>query len=239
MLGAAAAFASSPAWAEWLRDDVVVYAEPALKPVMASLGASFRRQHAGTPRVFVAPPVQMLGLLAHGTQADMLITQTRFMDQAAQAGLVAPGRRMLWRNRLVVAGWPGSERSESFSLAGLREALAGGVLAVPDATDASAIDGPALLRNLGYSDAVQGAVDTADALDMVRRRRVALAICHATELAAAPELTRIMALPDESYPPILYQGALTASAWSRNQMALLDYLAGTVPVHALGLEVSA
>lgn len=237
LLGAAASFATSPAWAEWLRDDIVVYIEPPLRAPMAAFGAAFQRIHPGTPRVFAAPPVQMLGLLAHGTQADLLITQTHFMDQASQSGLVVPERRTLWRNRLVVAGRAARAPVQSFDAGALRAALGGGALAVPDATNASTVDGPALLRALGLHVPVQGTASTGDALDMVRAGTTSLAICHSSELPAESGLVAVMALPDAAYPPIIYQAALTKTAWSRNQMALLDDLSGTAPrAHDLGLE---
>ncbi len=241
MLGALAAFAASPAWAEWLRDGIVIYAEPALVAPLAVLNADFRTRHAGTPRVFAAPPTQMLGLLAHGTQADILITQTGFMDRAVAGGLVAPAPRVLWRNRLVLAARRGAFAPAPFSAAALRGALGGGVLAVPDATAASTVDGPALLAALGVQARVQGVADTADGLAMVRAGTAAMAVCHASEIAGDTGFSRVMALPDAAYPAIVYQAALTKSAWSRNQMALLDDFGGydAGRLQAIGLERAA
>ena len=240
-IGALAAFDASPAWAEWLRDGIVIYAEPALQPPLAALNARFMRQHPGTPQVFTAPPTQMLSLLAHGTQADILITQTGFMDRALAAGLVAPAPHTLWRNRLVLAAKAGTAAPQTFSPDAVRALLGGGALAVPDATQASTVDGPALVAALGLSEHVQGAVDTADALAMVRAGAAALAVCHASEIAGNGAFAQIMALPESAYPAIIYQAALTKSAWSRNQMALLDYFGGhdPAPVKQLGLEYAA
>jgi hypothetical protein len=205
------------------------------------LNADFQRRHAGTPRVFAAPPAQMLGLLAHGTQADILITQTGFMDRALASGLVAPAPRVLWRNRLVLAARQGAFTPAPFSAEGLRAALGGGVLAVPDATAASTVDGPALLAALGVAVRVQGAADSADGLGMVRAGTAAMAVCHASEIAGDAGLAQVMALPDAAYPAIIYQAALTKSAWSRNQMALLDDFGGhdAGGLRAVGLERAA
>jgi ABC-type molybdate transport system substrate-binding protein len=238
MLGALAAFAASPAWAEWLRDDIVVYAEPALAPVLGALSADFRRIHPGTPRLFTAPPAQMLGLLAHNTQADMLIAQSAFMDRAASSGLTAPGPPpVLWRNRLVLATTTATPMPD-FNAAALSATSAGAPIAAPDPSDASTIDGPRLLAALGITARVQGTAATQDALDMLRAGTASLALCTETELLADPALHRAATLPDGSYPAITASAALTKTAWSRNQMALLDFLRATPASRwrGLGLE---
>jgi molybdate transport system substrate-binding protein len=239
--GVAVAAASGPARAEWLRDGIVIYADPELRPVLTELDAQYQRSNPGSPTVFSAPPGQLLGLLAHDTQNDVLLTQSAFMDRAVAQKLVQDVRHTLWRNRLVVAGRAGAATLGDFRADALKAALKGGVLAVPDASDASAVDGPALLEKLGLSVRVQGAVSTGDGLDMLRGGHVALAVCHATELTADPGLVRVMALPDEAYPPIVYQAALTAKAWSRYQSPWLAYLSGGAAALARqsGLEVLA
>ena len=218
----------------------MVYGDPALRQTLTGLGSAFQHTHPGNPRIFAAPPAQMLGLLAHGTQADMLVTTTAFMDRAVQSGLVADARRTLWRNRLVIAGREGLA-AQPFSPAALDGVLAGGVLAAPDDTDASDVDGVAIMSRLAPGVHLQGTANTSDALDMVRAGTARLALCHQTELANDPSLARIMAVPDDAYTPIIYQAALTRTAWSRNQMALLDFLAGDAAPRAreLGLEVMA
>lgn len=241
LMGLPAVIAASPAWAEWLRDGIVVYADPALRPVLAVLFEDFRRHHPGLPRVFAAAPTQMLGLLAHGTQADILLTQTAYMDQAQAASLIVPARRTLWRNRLVLAGRKGAFPAQAFAADALARIVGGGAIAAPDATSAASVDGMAALQSLGVTAKLQGTADTGDGLDMLRAGTVALALCHASELAAQGWASLVMALPDASYPPIIYQAALTTSAWSRHQQALLDYLGGDArgALGGLGLEAAA
>jgi hypothetical protein len=227
LLLAPLAAAATPARAEWLRDGIVLYAEPALLPVLDALDGAYRRTRPGAPVIFTAPPGQLLGLLAHDTQADILIVQRQYMETAQVASLVKAPIPGIWRNRLVVVG-PRGVPDRPFSAAALAQALAGGILAVPDASDASAIDGPALLQRLDLPAGirVQGTAGTRDALDMVHLGTAALAICHETERLADPGLSRAMALPDSAYPPITYQAALTTRAWSRYQDALLAYITG-------------
>ncbi len=239
-----AAMLPAAASAEWLRDEIVVYCDPALRPVLDAVAARFRRAHAITLRIFCAAPGQMLGLLAHGTQDDVLITLAPFMRQGEQSGLVAQGKP-LWRNRLVFAARSAQGPGAPFDAAALTARLADGKLAVPDPTPAAAVDGASVLQRLGLGDRlagrVQGAVDTGDALAMLRRGDVAMALCHISQVAGATDIGAAMLVPESAHDPITYDVALTKSAWSRNQDKLLADLAGPAreDAAAFGLAVLA
>jgi len=227
------------AHAEWLRDDIVVYAEPPLRPVIAAMAAGFGRSRV---RIFCAAPGQMLALLGHGTQDDILIAQSGAMNRAVIAGLTtAPGRK-LWRNRLVFAAAAPGPPGTDFNPAALRAALAGGRLALPDPSDATTIDGPALLQNLHVTGTrTLGAFSTADAVGALKRGEATLALCHISEAATDPTLRVAMRVPDAAYDPITYAAALSAKAWSRYQEPFLAYLAGPAAdtARSLGLELLA
>lgn len=247
VMGAAGALTLLPAIAraEWLRDEIVVYADPALRPVMAALGAQFRTARGIRVRTFCAAPGQMLGLLAHGTQDDVLITQTGPMTEAAKRGLISGAPRTLWRNRLVFAARGDGPRDAAFDAGALAAALADGRLALPDPSDACTIDGPALLTKLNATDKltgrVLGAADTEDAVATLQRGEAALALCHASQVATAPGLRVAMRVPDDAYAPIDYAAALSHAAWSRYQDPFMAWLATDAAhaVPALGLEVLA
>lgn len=244
---AAAAWALVPAvgHAEWLRDEIVVYADPALRPVLSALGGRFRAARGVRVRTFCAAPGQMLGLLAHGTQDDLLVTQTGPMAAAAQRGLVTGEPRKLWRNRLVFAARGEGPRDAAFDAGGLAALLGEGRLALPDASDACTVDGPALLAKLNAGSALGGrlvaAADTEDAVATLQRGEAALALCHASEVAGAAGLRVAIRVPDDAYDPIEYAAALSHGAWSRYQDPFMAWLAGdaaaTVP--GLGLQVLA
>ena len=233
--------APAAARAEWLRDQVVVYCEPALRPVLDAVAADFKRSAGITLRIFCAPPGQMLGLLAHGTQDDVLITQAPFMRQGEQSGLVTGGQP-LWRNRLVFAAAGTGAPAAPFDAATLATLVGGGMIAVPDATPASSMDGPAVLQRLGLADKlggrVQGSANTGDALGMLRRGEAALALCHISEVARAADVRAAMQVPDASYDPIAYEVALSKSAWIRNQDKFLAYLAGPARQTASGFGLA-
>lgn len=247
VIGAAGALSLLPAVAraEWLRDEIVVYADPALRPAMVVLGARFRAFRGVRVRTFCAAPGQMLRLLAHGTQDDVLITQTGPMAEAAQHGLVSGVPRKLWRNRLVFAARGDGARDAAFDAGGLVAALGDGRLALPDASDACTVDGPALLAKLSFgrllSGRVLGAADTEDAVATLRRGEAALALCHSSEVTGTPGLRVAMRVPDDTYDPIVYAAALSHGAWSRYQDPFMAWLAGDAAnaVPGLGLQVLA
>jgi ABC-type molybdate transport system substrate-binding protein len=247
ILGAAGALALLPggARAEWLRDEIVAYADPELRPVMSALGARFRATRGVRVRTFCAAPGQMLGLLAHGTQDDVLITQTGPMAEAAQRALVQGSPRKLWRNRLVFAARGDGAREAVFDAGGLAASLGEGRLALPDASDACTVDGPALLIKLTLGEKLSGRVlgvaDTEDAVATLRRGEAVLALCHASEVAGAPDLRVAMPVPDDAYDPIEYAAALSHGGWSRYQDPFLAWLAADAmrAVPQLGLEALA
>jgi hypothetical protein len=213
--------------AEWLRDEVVVYADPPLRPVLTALAQNFH----SNMRIFCAPPAQMVALLAHGTQDDVLITQPAFAPAGARA---------IWRNRLAIAGLGASAQPMAFTPAALSVALDGGKLAVPDSTPAATFDAAPLLALFGLSPAqIQGAASTTDALGMLRTGDAKLALCHVTEIMAEPRARIVQTLPDAAYAPIIYAAGPTKTAWSRNQQALLAALPHAPQARAYGLELLA
>ncbi len=231
--------------AEWLRDEIVVYADPALRPPLAALAATFRASTGVRVRIFCAQPAQMVGLLAHGTQDDILITQQAAMAQAAQTGLLSGAPKKLWRNRLVFAAAAPGPTAAAFDGPALLTALAGGKLALPDPSDASTVDGPALLARLGVAAGLSGktlgAADSEDAVATLKRGEAAVALCHSSETITDPSLRVLMPVPDDAYDPIIYDIALSAHAWSRYQDKFIAAVTGDA-THAatfLGLEILA
>lgn len=230
---------------EWLHDQVVVYADHALRPVLTRFGGDIAREHGVKLRLFTASPGQSIGLLAHNTQGDLLLTLTGFMDRAAEAGVIGAGRKKLWRNSLVFAARGQGGAAAPADPASLEAALAGGRLAVTDPTTAATFDGFAVLDKLGVRDKlgarVQGAANTPDALGMLRDGAVALALVHASEAMGSPEFRVALTVPATAHEPIEYEVALAKKAWSRNQDKFIAWLGaeGATIARAHGLEVLA
>jgi len=233
------AFALKPARAEWLRDEIVVYADPALRPVLAALNAQFRSASGIRARCFCAPPGQMLGLLAHKTQDDVLITQAPFIADAASRGLTRGNATPLWRNHLVFAARGAAAPPVAFDAAH----FADGKLALPDMSDASTIDGPALLAQIDPAGKIKnpilGAADTQDAVAMVRRGEADSALCHISEVSNDPDIAAVFTISQDEYKPIEYQAALSIDAWSRYQDTYLTWLRteAAPAARGFGLEV--
>ncbi len=245
IVSALALLALSPGRARaepWLRDYVVIYTEPTLVPVLRAIGAAFRPQ-GGPAIVLAAPTAQNLALLAHGTQDDLLIALASFLPQAEAAGLIAPGARPLWRNRLVLAA-AGVGATRDFDPAGIPALLGGGRLAYPDATAASSLDGPATVARLGLGAVIaergMGAVDSLDVADLLRRRQAALGLCYETDIG--PGLYAAMRIAPAAHDPVLYTVAKASKAWSRYGDAFVAFL-GTERARSLaqaaGLEMVA
>ena len=234
----------------WLHDPVVVYADHALRPALDSLGTQFAQLHGAPVKIFAAAPTQSIGLLEHATQCDVLITLTPAMDQAAAGAVLGDARSTLWRTRLVFASLaprpsaalPDGPPAGSFSPETLRDAVGAGKLAVTDPTHSATFNGWQVLDRAGLTgilkDHVQGALNTEQAAGMLRTGDATVALLHATEAAAIPGLRVLMTVPDTAYSPITYDMALTKTAWSRHQAALMSWLAGLPDgrLHELGLE---
>jgi len=230
---------------EWLHDPVVFYTDVALRPVLEQLGASYLREHGIVWRVYAAAPINSLGLLAHGTQDDVLITLAPDAAQAEASGLIAPGRRPLWRTTLVFAALGAPGPLADFSPRALLDAIGGGRLAITDPTPTATFKGYDILARAGLASQLDnrtvGAIDTEQAAGMLRTGDATVALLHASEAATLPGLRALMPVPPTAYDPIDYEVALTKSAWSRNQARAIAYLEGLQgdDLRGLGLELLA
>lgn len=241
---AATAIATGTARAStpWLRDQVVVYADPTLKPLLTTLAEDFAHLTGAKLYVFAAPPRQMLELLAHNTQCDILITGPKFLNEAQYRGLVKGEILPLWRNRLVFAARQSSKPAAPFDKSSLLQALADNRLALPDPVPGSTVDGPSVLTRLGLDlppHQIIGAPNAEMAADMVLDGTARLALVQATEIPPRPALQTAFTVPSDAYEDIQYGAVLTKSAWSRNQQKCLTFLhsaASLRTARAAGLE---
>jgi len=98
--------------------------------------------------VFSTGPGLILPQLERNIQNDILVTQTSVIEQATQQGLIADVSAASWRNPLAIAALRGGSALDQ-------------TLAVTDPTQASDVDGPAVLIKLGLKPRrVLGAVDS-------------------------------------------------------------------------------
>ena len=196
--------------------DLALLCEPTLATAMR-LAASVYADR-GNPRtaIFSAPPALLLAEIAHGVSDDLLVTTTGAMDSAIAQGLAsAQTRADLWSNRVVLAGPAG--RTTAFAAGdgvALRHAFAGTGIAVPDPTDASTIDGPAVLARLGLNDTpsqtIVGAADTAGVAYLIKTGAVGLGLLYLTDVRADPTLALACVLDASTAPAATYSIALSA-----------------------------
>ncbi len=241
----AAVAASSHAQAEpWVRRYVVVYTDPTLKPVLRAVSAHF----TSPVTLFAAPPALSLGLLAHGTQDDLLITTPQAAAQAAAAGLLAPAAPApaRWSNSLVIAG----ARQDGAALAALDPQamlarLGDGRFALTDASPAATIDAPSVIAAMGLTQALAGrivpAASTQEVGFLIRTGAARLGLCHRTDVRVDTSLAEIAAVPQPCYAPITYSISQTRHAWSENMNLFETFLARPetlAMLRSLGLTVA-
>jgi molybdate transport system substrate-binding protein len=227
----AAALTASAGSARAATAGLAVTCDPTLAPALRELGAAYRAR-SGVP-VFVFPtgPGLILPQLLRDIQNDIVVTQLAILDQAAQAGVIAPAPRgRTWHNPLVVAGLRGTSATD-------------GIFAVSDPSPASDIDGAALLARLGLQPArVLSAVDTDEVAFLLTTGAAEAGLLHVTDVRADQRLAVIRPVPADISAPIVYAASVTRLARRPDPQGLIAFLA-TSEADALlrqsGLEVHA
>jgi ABC-type molybdate transport system substrate-binding protein len=237
--GSVAMLAATAVRAEGWATDVGVYTEPTLAPAIGAAGRLFTARHGPGVAVLTAPAPLLLAQIQHNSAHDLLIVPSAFMDEAAKRDYVQPGTRHdAWRNRLVIATAAGVAPNKTNSLTDM---LAGGPIAITDPTQASTLDGHAVLDTLGLTASahVLGVANTGDAVFMVTTGAARFALVYLTDVRANRGL--VVAATLDAVPPVTYSVALNPHPPSRNAQGFLDFL-GTGPVVAglreAGLELS-
>ncbi len=225
----AVAAAAAPALAD--TTDLVVSCDTTLAPALRKVGAAYLAGSGVRVHVFPTGPGLILPQLMRDIQNDIVVTQVALLDQAAQAGIVAPdAARRTWRNPLVIAGPRGASATDrSF--------------AACDPSAASDIDGPAILARLGLQPArVLGAVDTDEVVFLLTSGAAQAGLLHSTDVRADQRLEVIRPVPAEIHLPIVYAASVTRGARRPNPQGLVAFLA-TAEATALltdsGLEMHA
>lgn len=221
--------------------DVVVYAEPTLKPLAEAVGAAYRARSGNPVRVFAAPSSMLLRQIPH-TRDDVMILQGSDTIAAAIAGHAAANEpaRSLGRNHLVVARrGPGGAQP----LAGLEPAKAVALVdaPVPDALGALT---HAALAGTGFPKAgatIFGVARGADAIFLLAAGEADLAALYSTDVAADPGLSVAAELPDPPQP--IEVAALLSndnnSVNARDFLAFLGSPDGVRMIRAAGLTGAA
>lgn len=219
---------ASPATA----DEVIVFAAASMKNALDELATSWMAQTGHRVLISYAGSNQLAKQIIEGAPADIFVSAAvNWMDQVEKSGLVANNSRTdLFGNTLVLIAHGKDAKpvdiEQGFDLQGLlgQEKLA---MALVDAVPAGQY-GKAALENLGVWDSAVPLVAQADnvraALGLVAAGEAPYGIVYATDAAADDNVTIVGTFPAESYPPIVYPGALLTGAADDADHAFFEVL---------------
>ncbi len=212
-----------------LAEEVVVFAAASMKNALDAVAADFQAATGHTVTISYAGSNQLAKQIIEGAPADIFVSAAvNWMDEVEKAGLVAAGtRRDMFGNTLVLVGGPDAapvDIAAGFDLAGL---LGDGKLAMAlvDSVPAGQY-GKASLESLGVWAAVEPSVAQADnvraALAFVSQGEAPYGIVYATDAAADANVKIVGTFPADSYPTVIYPGALLTGAADAADRAFFD-----------------
>jgi molybdate transport system substrate-binding protein len=205
------AIAALPAQAR----DLVVYGEPALRPVLTTLGALWRAKGNGGVHVFVAPTDLSFEQIARETRCDVIFALAGPATNAAEERELfdADSKVDAFSNSLVLVG-----RGAPASAVDIKAMLAGKRLAIanPD-RDVAGSYGVAALRAVGVEvdptgKGIMVAESAAGVLQFLADGNADLGIVYASDAAANPQVRVLARFDAATYPPIVYVAAQAAHA---------------------------
>jgi molybdate transport system substrate-binding protein len=216
--GSAALAAGAPSPVAAQARDLVVYAEPTLKPVMRQLGRLWRTTTGVRVNIFLARTELHLAQIERGTRCDVLVGLAgEAIDDAKTDKLINPATsRPVFRNTLVLVARDGT----ADGAADLATALTGRKLAIADPErDRGASYGLAALDKAGVtvdpeSASVAVAESSTGVLRMLLDNKASIGLVYATDAAQRPTFKTVLVLGASSHPAIEYVAAEAVNAQS-------------------------
>ena len=212
---------------------ITVFAAASLKNVLDEEGAAYTAKTGQPVRFSYAASSALARQIEQGAPADLFISaDTDWMDYVAQRRLiVTETRRDLISNHLALIAPADSKlRIRIGKGMPLAKILGDGRLAVAGPDVPAGKYAKASLTTLGVWDAVQPKLAQADnvrgALLFVARGETPLGIVYDTDAKVEPKVRIVGLFPDDSHPPIIYPGAVTANAANPEAASFLGYLQG-------------
>jgi molybdate transport system substrate-binding protein len=211
-LVAFATLAALPAQAR----DLVVYAEPTLKPVLTTLGALWRTQGNSPVHVFVAPTDLSFEQIARETRCDVIFALAGPVTDAAEERELfdADSKIDAFGNYLVLV----ARQAAPASATDVRAMIAGKRLAIANpGRDVAGSYGVVALRAAGVAldqagKSVMVAESAAGVLQMLADGKADVGVVYASDAAANPEFKVLARFDPASHPPIVYVAAQAAHA---------------------------
>lgn len=212
--------------------DLVLATDPALAPALRAAAQAFAAVQGVRVHIFATPPALLLPQLQRVVQNDLVFTGQDTLGRLQAAGLLIGGRSAGWNNALWLAGIRAGMRVAPTTL-----------IARPDPTPGSAIDGPAILASIGLAtNPSVGAIDTGAVAWLLRHDAAPVGLVHATDLLTGPRLYPLAPVPPAVAAPIPAAGSLTRLARRPHPerfLAFLDSTLGRAALQHAGLEASA
>jgi molybdate transport system substrate-binding protein len=227
-----ATFASSAAHA----DDVLVFAAASLKNALDDAIAGYAATGGAKVNASYAASSALAKQIDSGAPADIFISaDPDWMNDVQKNNMIQPATRFDFLGNLLVLVEPVDSPTKvdigpNFPLAKL---LGDNHLAMadPDAVPAGKY-GKAALQKLGVWDSVESKVARAEdvraALAFVSRKESPFGIVYQTDAAADKGVKIAGFFPADSYPPIIYPIALTASTKNPDAAKFLAFLHSNV-----------
>ena len=231
------ATARADAW-ESPAPEVVLYCTPALATPLLSIARQFRAETKTEVHIFVGSPDGQVGLIRHRARADVIVADTPTIALLKTEGLVRPETIVaLGDNPYVLVSGTYAQIPPGQSAAQL---VSGHVVALPDATTASAFDGAMVLHaalQTVVAPHVVGVADTPTVITLVQGDKTLLGLVNKTEVGdqGVQEVAQL------SVPPVPNSGALVGNGQSRNAAALLAFIdgpEGRAVLKSAGLETT-
>jgi molybdate transport system substrate-binding protein len=218
--------------------DLVVYAEPTLKPVLTSLGALWRAKGNSRVHVFVAPTDLSFAQIAREARCDVIFALAGpATDDAQRRELFdADSKVAAFSNSLVLVAReaapanPGDVRA---MVAGKRLAIAN-----PD-RDVAGGYGVQALRAAGVEvdpagKSIMVAENAEGVLLLLADGKADVGVVYASDAAANPQVKVLARLGAAAHPPIAYVAAQAANADDESDSeGFLDFL--TTPEAAVAI----
>ncbi|HEY3919751.1 MAG TPA: molybdate ABC transporter substrate-binding protein [Stellaceae bacterium] len=213
-------------------DDVLVFAAASLKNALDDAIAGFAKSGGGTVKASYAASSALAKQIDAGAPADIFISaDPDWMNNVQKNNAIKTDTRFDFLSNVLVLVEPADSNMQvdikpGFPLASM---LGSNKLAMadPDAVPAGKY-GKAALQKLGVWDAVESKVARAEdvraALLFVDRKEAPFGVVYQTDAAADTGVKIAAVFPADTYPPIIYPAAITASSKNPEAVKFLAYI---------------
>ena len=213
-------------------DDVLVFAAASLKNALDDTVAAYEKSGGGAIKVSYAASSALAKQIENGAPADIFISaDLDWMNDVQKNNAIKPETRSNFFGNVLVLVEPADSTKTvdikpGFPLASL---IGDGKLAManPDSVPAGKY-GKAALQKLSVWDSVEKKVASAEdvraALLFVSRKEAPLGIVYQTDAAADKGVKVAGVFPADTYPPIIYPAAITASSKNPEAAKFLAYM---------------